>query len=179
MIRTLLIGGTLALAGCASPVVTRVETTIPTALPASASFALVPTPDAMAPLQAQAVDLVTGSLATRGWRADEAADVLLWVTLSDRSADAQLMAGGDFGKPAGVIGAAANRSNNKGCAKRDHRLTVTLAKRATGDLLYRGAASEYHCKAGLQQTLPELAAAALAGMDGAPGVREVERAGVR
>lgn len=179
MIRALLIGGTLALAGCASPVVTRIETVIPAALPTSASFALVPTPEAIAPLQAQAVDLVAGSLASRGWRTDEAADVLLWVTLSDRSADAQLMAGDDFGKPAGIIGAVANRSNNKGCAKRDHRLTVTLANKTTGDLLYRGAASEYHCKARLEQTLPELATAALAGMDGAPGVREVERAGVR
>lgn len=179
MIRAVVMGAALALAGCASPVVTRIDAVRPAALPASASFAILDAPGEMAPVQRQAIDTVVQSLVGRGWSQSETGDFLLAVTVSERPAKAQLVAGDDFGRPAGVIVPAASRSNNKGCAKRDQRLTVTLANRATGDVLYAGAASEFHCKAAIDKNLPELVSAALTGMDGTPGVRQVERAGVR
>lgn len=177
--RGLVLVGALLLASCAAPVVTRIDTAMPGARPVSASFVVADVPGDVAPVQQDATGLVVQSLAQRGWTISDSADVLLSVTLSDRPAQSQLLLGDDYGKPAGVIGPAPTRSNNRGCARRDQRLTVTLAHRATGDLIYSGAASEYHCKAGLEQNLPALVAAALDGMDNAPGVRQVERAALR
>lgn len=179
MMRALVLAGALLLTGCAAPVVTRIDTAMPGAQPVSASFVVADFPGDVAPVQRYATGLVAQSLAQRGWSNAESAEFALSVTLSDRPAQSQLLLGDDYGKPAGVIGPAATRNNNRGCARRDHRLTVTLVHRATGELVYSGAASEYHCKAGLEQNVPALVAAALDGMDGATGVRQVEREGLR
>lgn len=179
MIRALAIGCCALLAGCAAPVVTRSDAAAAVPLPARASFALVSAPGEVAPVQHQANDMVAAALAQRGWTQAESGDYLLSVTLSDRPATSRLQAGDDAGKPSAVIAPAADRKTAKGCAKRDHRLAIRLTDRTTGEDLYAGAGAEFHCKAGLDDSLPHLVAAALDGLDGAPGPRMVERKGVR
>lgn len=179
MMRAAALATVALLAGCASPVVTRIDTAAPAPLPAAASFTLVEAPGDLAPLHRQANQLVSAALSQRGWSAAETGDYLLWVSLADRPATAALQAGDDTGKPVAVIGPAHNRKTEKGCARRDYRLGVRLTHRVTGEDAYSGSGAEFHCKAGLDKSLPHLVTAALAGMDGAPGSRMVERKGVR
>lgn len=178
MIRAVSVACLLLVAGCASPVVTRMDVAAPAPLPARSSFTLVSSPGELAPAQKQASDMIAAGLTRRGWTQAEAGDYLLSVTLSDRPATSRLQAGDDAGKPHTVIGPAPDRKT-KGCAQRDHRLAVRMTNRVTGDDVYSGSAAEFHCKAGLDESLPHLAAAALDGLGGAPGQRMVERAGVR
>jgi hypothetical protein len=184
MIRALgLSAALLLLAGCASPVVTRIDAAVPAPLPARSSFAVV-TPPGDTPLaHRQAIDMVSAALTQRGWTmagsAPEAGDHLLYITLSDRPATAALQAGDDAGKASAVIGPAPDRKTTKGCARRDHRLAIRLTDRVTGADVYSGSAAEYHCKAALDESLPHLVASALDGLDGSPGQQMVERAGVR
>lgn len=179
MIRALAIGCCALLAGCAAPVVTRIDAATPAPLPARSSFTLVSAPGELALAQGQANDMIAAGLTQRGWTQAEAGAYLLSVTLSDRPAASRLQAGDDAGKPGAVIAPAADRKSVKGCAKRDHRLAIRLTERTTGEDLYSGSGAEYHCKAGLNDSLPHLVAAALDGLDGVPGPRMVERKGVR
>lgn len=179
MTRLLAAGCAVLLAGCASPVVTRIDSAASGALPAQASFALVSAPGELAMVHQQATDRVAEVLAQRGWTRSEAGEYLLAVTLSDRPAAARLQAGDDVGKPAAMIAPAADRRTARGCAKRDHRLSVRLTHRTTGDDVYSGSGAEFHCKARLDDSLPHLVAAALDGLNGASGLRTVERKGVR
>mgnify|MGYP005849832211 CR=1 FL=1 len=179
MIRRLAIGCCVLLAGCASPVVTRIDAAAAAPLPARASFTLVSVPGEPTLAQSQANDMIAAGLTQRGWTQTDTGDYLLSVTLSDRPATSQLQAGDDAGKPREVIAPAADRKSAKGCAKRDHRLAVRLTSRVTGDEVYSGSGAEFHCKAALDDSLPHLVAAALNGLDGLPGARMVERKGVR
>lgn len=179
MIRAVPLAAVALLAGCASPVVTRIDTAAPVPLPAQASFTLVEGPGDLAPVHRQANALVSGALSQRGWSAAETGDYLLSVMLSDRPATSQLQAGDDAGKPRAVIAPAADRKSAKGCAKRDHRLAIRLTDRTTGEDMYAGSGAEYHCKASLNDSLPHLVTAALEGLDGTPGQRTVQRKGVR
>lgn len=179
MTRAMALVAVLLLAGCASPVVTRVDASAPAPLPRAASFALAPLPEDIGPLPGQARDMVAAGLRQRGWSQVEQGDYLLAVTLAERPATITLAAGDDFGKPAGTLAPAADRSNNKGCARSDHRLTITLTERASGALVYAGSASEFHCKAALNDTLPHLVAAAVDRLDSGGGRVQFAREGVR
>jgi hypothetical protein len=167
------------LAGCASPVVTRTEAIAPALQAAPASFALAQVPDDIAPEHAQARDMIVAGLRQRGWRDEAEPEYLLAVTLADRPASTVLLAGDDAGRSGAVIAPAATRANNQGCARRDHRLAITLTERTSGVVAYSGSASEFHCKAKLSDSLPHLVSAALDGMSGQPGSRQQERDGLR
>ncbi|MCG6120691.1 MAG: hypothetical protein MEP44_08610 [Blastomonas sp.] len=179
MIRAVPLTAVALLAGCASPVVTRIDTAAPAPLPAQASFTLVEGPGDLAPVHRQANALVSGALSQRGWSAAETGDYLLLVSLSDRPATAELKAGDDAGRAASVIAPAHDRKAEKGCARRDYRLGVRLTHRVTGEDAYAGSGAEFHCKAALDESLPHLVTAALTGLDGLPGPRRAERKGVR
>ena len=179
MMRAALLAAVALLAGCASPVVTRIDSAAPAPLPAAASFTLVEAPGDIAPVHRQANQLVSTALSQRGWTQAETGDYLLWVSLADRPATAELNAGDDAGKPAAMIASAHDRKTEKGCARRDYRLGIRLTHRVTGEDSYAGSGAEFHCKAGLDESLPHLVTAALSGLDGLPGPRRVERKGVR
>lgn len=169
----------LLLAGCASPVMTRVDASAPAPLPQGASFAFAPVPDDIGVLPAQARDMVAAALRQRGWRQAEQGDYLLSVSLADRPSTITLKTGDDFGKPVATLAPAADRSNNKGCARRDHRLTVTITDRSSGAIAFAGAASEYHCKAALYDSLPHLVSAAVDRLDTGSGTQQLARKGTR
>jgi hypothetical protein len=171
----------LALAGCAAPVVTRIDVAVPAPLPPAGTYTLATVPGEIAPVHGQAIALVTAALKQRGWRemAAGAGDYLLSVGLADRPAAAKLQAGDDNGMPNALLAPAADRKTTRGCARRDHRLSVVLTERVTGNDAYAASAAEFHCKARLEETVPYLVSAALEDLDRPKGVREVERAGVR
>lgn len=179
MIRAALVGCCLLLAGCAAPVVTRIDAAVPAPLPLRSSFVVVAAPGDPAPAQKQAIDMIAAVLTQRGWTQAETGDHLLSVTVSDRPATSRLQAGDNAGKPLAEIGPVPDRRTGGGCAMRDHRLAVRLTNRVTGSDVYAGSAAEFHCKAGLDESLPHLVAAALDGLGGAAGQRMVDRKGVR
>lgn len=173
------LAGALLLAGCASPVVTRIDSRVPAPLPRMASFALVPVPDEDGPISGQARDMVAAALTQRGWSQAESGTYLLAVAVADRPAVIALQSGDDFGKPVATLAAAADRSNNRGCAKSDHRLMITLTERVSGAVAFAGSASEFHCKAALDDTLPHLVAAAVERLDIGSGNAQLVRKGAR
>lgn len=179
MIRALPLVSALLLAGCAAPVVTRIETAAPAGLPRAATFMLATIPDDLSPLHQQAIRLVMQSLQQRGWQQAEGGDYVLAVTLADKPATSSLQAGDDNGSARAVIAPAADRSNNQGCAKRDHRLGVVMTERVSGAIAYAGSAAEFHCKAQLGDSVPYLVQAALDGMNGQQGPRLIARDGAR
>ena len=179
MIRASALVAALLLAGCASPVVTRVDATAPRPLPPRASFELVAMSDDGDIFPGQARDMVTAALRQRGWNQQAGGDYLLAVTLAERPASIAVKAGDDLGKVAGTIAPAADRSNNSGCARSDHRLTITLTERVTGDVAFAGDASEFHCRARLTDSLPHLVSAAVDRLDVGPGSVQIARKGTR
>lgn len=169
----------LLLAGCASPVVTRVDANAPAPLPSQASFELAEVPADGDILPGQARDMVAAALRQRGWRQQPGGDYLLSVTLAERPAGIALKAGDDFGKVSATLAPSADRSNNRGCAKSDHRLGLALTDRATGAVVFTSAASEFHCKAQLTDSLPHLVSAAIDRLDAGPGSVQFARKGRR
>lgn len=177
MIRAGLLAATIALAGCAAPVVTRVDAVGPLALPRNASFAVAPVPGDASVLNGEARAMVAAALRQRGWRQTgiESADYVLAVTLADRPANIALEAGSDEGRPAEILAPAANRRLSRGCAERDHRLVFTLTDRPSGTMAFYSAASEFHCKARLTDSLPHLVSAAIGRFDAGGGRAELSR----
>lgn len=171
----------IVLAGCAAPVVTRVDAVGPLALPRNASFAVAPVPDDASILNGQARDMVAAALRQRGWRQTgiENADYVLAVTLADRPANIALKSGSDEGRPAEILAPAADRGTSRGCAERDHRLVFTLTDRPSGSMAFSSAASEFHCKASLNDSLPHLVTAAVEGLDAGGGRVALSRKGLR
>lgn len=179
MMRAASLLAAILLAGCASPVVTRVDASAPVALPPRASFVLVDMGDDGDILPGQARDMVAAALRQRGWRQAQGADYLLSVTLADRPAMVRVNAGDDQGKSVGTLAPAADRSNNRGCAERDHRLTIILTERDSGAIAFAGAASEFHCKGRLTDSLPHLVSAAVERLDVGSGRVQIARKGLR
>lgn len=179
MIRRSALVAALLLAGCAAPVMTRVDASAPASLPPRASFELVDMPADSDILPGQARDMVAAALRQRGWRQQRGGEYLLSVTLAERPARIAIRAGDDFGKAMGTIAPAADRSNNRGCAKSDHRLTIALTERTTGTVAFAGTASEFHCSALLTDSLPHLVAAAVERIDTGSGSVQIARKGRR
>ena len=123
--------------------------------------------------------MVAAALRQRGWREGQGGDYLLAVTLAERPASIALKAGDDFGKAVGTIAPAADRSNNRGCARSDQRLTITLTERASGAVAFAGAAAEFHCGARLTDSLPHLVSAAVDRLDSGSGSVRMARKGRR
>lgn len=138
----------LLLAGCASPIETRVTSSgVTTAQTARLSI----DKDKSGPA-AEAQGLIVKALADKGFQIKEPADYNLQVSVSDWPSQLALHAGD------AVLGVAPKR---KQCAAREYRLGVTITRIADAMVAYKGHAAEYHCKQTLQQALPFLVAAAL------------------
>ena len=77
MIRASALVAAVLLAGCASPVLTRVDATAPRPLPPRASFELVAMSDDGDIFPGQARDMVAAALRQRGWNQQAGGDYLL------------------------------------------------------------------------------------------------------
>jgi hypothetical protein len=162
----------LCIAGCAHPIVTRISGTgVGVASSARLSF-LVSEPDAPQ-IDPAARKALTDRLLAKGYTVVDSGDHLLDFSLSDRVATM------------GVRGEAPGSwlSNTKAkrpfqpCANRVHRVTLVVVEQASGNIVYRGQAEEYHCKATLQDSVSALVDAVVVNMAKPLGMHVLTRKG--
>lgn len=155
------------LSGCSGPIETRILSAGEAApLGAGQNFRFAAAPDPLPEMQLVAQNLLTERLRERGLRPGEPAQLVVTVAVADRPA-AIAMVQADPNSGAQTLAPAKTRKPLQNCDDREHRVQVTIESVASGALHYRGAASEYHCRARLSETLPLLIDAALADL-GAP-----------
>jgi hypothetical protein len=164
----------LGLSGCSGPVETRILSS-GQGINASISIADTTPAAAAAPLHAKAQELAIAGLQQRVGLSPGAASHQLTVTLSERPAAIALRAGAQ--QAARVIAAAKRRKPLQNCEDREFRLSIVMTRIADGTESYRGEASEYHCKASIEESLPHLVDAALSDLRSPQGSHLLTRKG--
>jgi hypothetical protein len=101
---------------------------------------------------------VAAAMMQKGYRLAKQAPLHLEITLASRPASIAL---GNAEKADGVSRGKRNRLLQN-CEDLEYRVGVTLTRIADGGEIYRGRASEHHCKVTLGEALPDLVDAALA-----------------
>lgn len=163
----------LGLSACAGPVETRVNSSGP-GVGASTTILQEALPAAATAAQARAA--VITLLADRGYRETQTGNIQLHVAFAERDAAISVKA-----KSADTVTDIATAKMHKplqSCADREMRLAVTLTRITDGVELYRGTASEYHCKAQMAEVLPALVTAALADLSQPKGAYKITRQGL-
>ena len=163
----------LGLSSCAGPVETRVNSTGPGV---GASTIILQEALPVASTAAQARAAVIMLLADRGYRETQTGNVQLHVAFAER--DAAISVKSKSGDAVTDIAAAKVQKPLQSCADREMRLAVTLTRITDGAELYRGTASEYHCKAQMAEVLPALVTAALADLSQPKGAYKIKRQGL-
>ncbi|MEQ1550156.1 hypothetical protein [Sphingorhabdus sp.] len=171
--RLLLSSLMLGLAACAGPVETRVNSAGPGIASSTTIFQeALPTSSTAAQARAAVITLLT----EKGYRETQAGDVQLHVAFAER--DAAISVKTKSGDTVADIAAAKAHKPLQSCADREMRLAVTLTRITDGIELYRGTASEYHCKAQMVEVLPALVTAALADLSQPKGAYKITRQGL-
>ena len=170
--RTVLLLAIMGLSGCSGPIETRI---LSAGQGIDGGISLVQTPPASPPLNAKAHELALAGLQKHvGLSAGEPSHQLT-VTLSERPAALALHAGEK--QAVRVVAAAKRRKPLQNCDDREFRLTILIMRISDGAVGYRGEASEYHCKASIEESLPHLVDAALADLRSPKGPHSLMRRG--
>ncbi len=159
-----------ALAGCAGPIETRVNS-MGQAAAVSGSYVLAETNDAESPELLMARRLVTERLNAKGLSASKTATLHLEVTVSSRDAALGLKQGDQS------LSGAKPKKPFQNCKDKEYRLGIVLTRIADAEVVYRGSASEYHCNASLGDAVPGLVDAALADLGAPKGQYAAKRTG--
>lgn len=145
--------------GCSGPIETRVQTmsSAEKAQISSFNFATMATPNS--PISNLVKQELREALEARGLSESEQAPILLDFSIANRPASISIHLGED--KQRQVVVDAKEDKPFQTCEDEEHRLIVSFIKQSSGEQLYRGTASEYHCKAKLEQSVSYLVKAAL------------------
>ncbi len=157
---------TIILTACTGPIETRVETVVPTALPVTKIFSFTEKPEQNNALYQDARTLVADALESKGFSQADSASILVQIALADRPANIAIDVGENEKKIPRSL--AKKQKFLQSCKDQEHRLIITLTDQTTGNSLYSGTASEYHCKGTLKASLPYLVGAAMADLGSAP-----------
>ncbi|RDV06461.1 hypothetical protein DXH95_03270 [Sphingorhabdus pulchriflava] len=123
----------------------------------------------------QARSLTLQQLDSRGFSLAPNGAHKLDVTVSERPANLLVTTGTEQGKA--VLTSPKPKKPLQSCVDSEFNLVVRLTRVADGTELYRGRASEYHCKASLADVLPFLVNAALADLSSPKGEHIIKRRG--
>ena len=169
--------GALAVS-CSGPIATRVASEGRAPEAQAATFVLVNAPGKGSAEEITAQNMIISRLAARGWRRDaENANYSLTISLSERPASVGITAQSTSGNQRKVISAPKKNKPLQSCDDVEQRLSIAIVRLSDGARVFRGNASEYHCKARLNETLPFLVDAALSGIDNPNGNKIIHRAG--
>ncbi|MEP3451843.1 MAG: hypothetical protein ABJN65_08815 [Parasphingorhabdus sp.] len=120
------------------------------------------------------------ALEAKGYLESKSASILLSSSIANRPASIAIQLG--EGENARTVTSTKANKLFQSCKDREHRLIVTMVQRDSGAQLYRGTASEYHCKADLTLSLPHLVKAALSDLgqssNGEDHQKVLERRGI-
>ena len=156
----------LILAGCSGPIETRIETHSAALLAERDSFSFGEQPGEQSETYVQAENLVREALIAKNITASDTGNILVELSLSSRPADVAISVG-EKDKEHQLAGKKEKKFLQR-CRDVEHRLSIGLLDQATGQLVYRGHAAEYHCKGTLSQSLPHLVEAALSDFGSPP-----------
>ncbi len=158
-----------SLSACAGPLETRVSSSGATAL-APATYIWAPDSGVASNDVAEAKRLVSAKLAERGFTAADTGSLHMEVAVASRPASLGLVAG-----EKDVLSPVRRKKTFQRCGDNEYRLGITITQIADGAEVYRGNASEYHCKEALGSVLPRLVDAALADLGQPRGTYSIKR----
>lgn len=163
---------------CSAPIATRIASEGRAPEAQAATFVLVNAPGEASSDEKTAHNMVISRLVQRGWRSDaDNANYSLTISLSERPASIGIIAKSVGGNQSKVISAPKKNKPLQSCDDVEQRLSIAIVRLSDGARVFRGNASEYHCKAQLNETLPYLVDAALSGIDNPNGNTIIHRAG--
>jgi len=160
MVKSNILVISMLLAGCSGPIATRVNSVTNAAAATEAQlYHFVDTQDQNNALYQEAKGLVKLALAERGLKEESKSSLIATLTLSSRPASVALSSGQADKKK--IIANSKSQQLFQNCDDQEHRLGILLLDGKSGDTVYQGSAAEYHCKAGLSESLPFLIKGAL------------------
>jgi hypothetical protein len=115
-------------------------------------------------------------LADRGFMVSDKGTLKFDIAFAERDASIAVLS--KSGDKVQVIAPAKQKKPLQNCADREMRLTLTLTRIADGAEVYRGSASEYHCKAQAVDVVPEMVKAAMADLAKPKGAYSIKRQGL-
>ncbi len=158
-------------AGCASPVQTRLAGNGAGVAPAARLVVLAAEEDG--PLDnAALLSAIKVRLAGLGYSVAADGEYILDFALSARSADISVSASSDKAATTGP-----KKNFLQSCKPQVHSLTLVALNRDSGDVAYRGAAEELHCRGTLAESLPHLVDALATDITRPGGIRLLSRKG--
>jgi len=160
-------------AGCSGPIETRIASA-GDGVPGNASVAIRPYDMSIPHADwITARDAIKATLAEKGHAIADASPLAMDIAVSARPAVT-----GVAGANGQAVSPVKPHRLLQSCRDQVYRLVVVVVDSASGRLLYRGSAEEYHCRARLADTLAVLSRRALADIDH-PGSNRIEsRAGM-
>jgi hypothetical protein len=167
--------GIWMLASCAPAITTQIESSSVANTPIAPGNVVLILPAKIGPNAEwlSARDAVLGKLAAKGFSVAEPAAYSLEVTLASRPADLALATMRDG---ANVVLASGNgKKGAKNCVNNDYRINIALSRLSDGAMLYKGTASENHCKAPLGEVVPFLVDTAMNDFGSPKGTYAVTR----
>lgn len=162
----------LSVCACAGPIETRVDSLgagVGTDTPRT--FQLAQNPTEVGPDNKAARDLIVQEMANKGYSYDPAGAYYLEITIATMPADLTLKDSNN------VLSQAKKKKPFQNCKDVEFRLGVALTRVADGVQMYKSSASEYHCNASFQDSLPALVTAILAYLSAPKGAYVLKRSG--
>lgn len=154
------------LSGCSGPIETRVTTHSAAPLPKPDNYSFGASSDQSNEHYKTARNLVGSALERKGLRMADDAPMLVDIALAERPASISISVGEE--SDTAIVAAQKESKFLQSCDDKEHRLTVSIVERATGQAVYSGTASEYHCKGLIGDSLPHLVRGAMSDFGDAP-----------
>ncbi len=163
-----ILGGVLILTGCVRYVETRTDSA--GISPINPAGYLLVTPEKVVSQElVKAQEMVAQRLSAKGYSAAENGTLYLQVGTAIRPGSLSLS------KPGAVLAKADKKRSSSKCVWNEYRVVIVLTAISDGREVYRGSASENHCKESLTDTLPTLIDAALADLGNPRGAVTTKR----
>ncbi|MEO9467575.1 DUF4136 domain-containing protein [Parasphingorhabdus sp.] len=154
------------LSGCSGPIETRVTTHSVAPLPQPEKYGFGDVSDQSNEHYETARNLVGAALKRKGLQMADDAPMLVDIGLAERPASISVSVGED--SDTAIVAAQKEKKPLQSCDDKEHRLTVSIVDRATGQMVYSGTAAEYHCKGTISDSLPHLVRGAMSDFGNAP-----------
>jgi hypothetical protein len=136
----------LSLAGCSTPIMTRVSGMGAGVAPPARLSIIAAEEDGPA-IDGETQAALAAALTKQGYAVESDGDYILDFSFADRPATIGVSVG-----QADTLSGAKAKKPLQSCKERTHRLTLLIVERKTGQPVYRSGAEEHHCKGTLAES---------------------------